>query len=136
MRRLSTLAFAVCVIVLSGLALSGTVTPSPAGAAEGDPGDFCSFSPDYPFGWSFNEACEGHDSCLDELPTAASLLDRLGCDDDFFDDLLGSVHLSVDAVCEESTICSLLARIYYRVVRYVTLLTSGAVEPPSFPSAG
>lgn len=131
MRRLSILAFLVCV-----LAVAGGTAPAVATAAEGDPGDYCSFSPDYPFGWSFNQACEGHDACLDALPAAASLLDRLGCDDDFFDDLMDSAHLSVEAVCAESTICSFLARIYYRVVRYATLLTSGAVEPPSLRSAG
>ncbi len=132
MRRPSILALAVCALVFA----SGTVLLSSASAAEGDHGDFCSFSPDYPFGWSFNEACEGHDSCLDALPGGASLLDRLGCDDDFLDDLLDSTHLSLQAACDESSICSLLARIYYRVVRYVTVQMWGAVEPALPPSAG
>jgi len=132
MRRSSILVLAVCALVIAG----GTAIPVPADAAEGDPDDWCSYSPDYPFGWSFNEACEGHDTCLDDLPMPASLLDRLGCDDEFLEQLLESTHLSIGAVCAESAICRLLATIYYRVVRYVTLLTGGAIAPPSLPSAG
>ena len=124
MRRPFILALLVCALAVVG----GTV-PSTAIAAEGDPGDYCSYAPDYPFGWSFNEACRGHDTCIADLPATASLLERLGCDDAFFDDLLNSAHLSLEAACEESAICSLLARIYYRVVRTVTLLSWGAVDP-------
>lgn len=131
MRRPFILTLLVCLLVVAGGA-----TPSVATAAEGDPGDHCSYSPDYPFGWSFNEACGGHDSCIADLPAAASLLERLGCDDTFLDDLLGSAHLSLEAACEESTICSLLARLYYRVVRTVTLLSWGAVDPPAARAPG
>src|SRR3546814_19821221 len=66
------------------------------------PGDFCFYSPDRPFGWDFNGACEGHDGCLLELPNAALLPDRLGCDDSFFEDLLQAPHLEMQRACEES----------------------------------
>ncbi len=131
MRRLSILALLVC-----ALAVFGGTPPSVASADEGDPGDFCSYSPDYPFGWSFNEACRGHDTCIAGLPTGVTLLDRLGCDDSLLDDLLAAPHLSLQAACEDSAICSLLARVYYRVVRYVTLVSWGAVELPTARSPG
>ncbi|MCK9494138.1 MAG: phospholipase [Dehalococcoidia bacterium] len=131
MRRSSILPLLLCaLVVFGGTVFGGTVVTgtSTASAAEGDPRDFCSYSPDYPFGWSFNEACEGHDTCIVDLPDAASLLERLACDDGFFADLLDSSHLGVDRVCEDSPVCSFLARMYYRVVRYVTLLTWGGED--------
>lgn len=134
MRRLFILALLVGAFVVAG----GT-DASPASAAEGDSDDYCSHSPDYPFGWSFNEACEGHDSCLFALPSNAPVEDRLGCDDLFFDDLLGSAHLDLEAACEESQFCQFLATLYYRVVRWVTLLTHGGGEfpaPAGPPSVG
>lgn len=131
MRRLLILAPLVCL-----LALAGGATPSVAVAAEGDPGDHCSYSPDYPLGWSFNGACLGHDTCLAALSATASLLERLGCDDTFLADLLEAPHRSLDAVCEDSAICSLLAGLYHRVVRTVTLLSWGAVDPPSARTPG
>ena len=126
MRRLSILAALVAVLVVS----AGTHA-APARAAEGDPGDFCSYSPDYPFGWNFNGACRGHDECLHELPATALLPDRLHCDDTFFDALLSSPHLSLQGVCEDSAFCHLLANIYHRVVRTVTLLTGGGLDAPA-----
>ena len=126
MRRLSILAALAAVLVVS----AGTWA-APAQAAEGDPGDFCSYSPDYPFGWNFNGACRGHDECLDRLPADARLPDRLSCDDAFHGALLHASHLSLPGVCEDSAFCRLLATVYYRVVRTVTLLTGGAVDAPA-----
>ena len=131
MRRSFILALLVSLLVVAG----GTKA-SPAVAAEGDPGDYCSHSPDYPFGWSFNEACRGHDTCIADLPVTASLLERLGCDDSFLADLLDAQHRSLDAVCEDSAICSLLAGLYHRVVRTVTMLSWGAVDPSATRAPG
>ena len=131
MRRLSILTLLACLLVVA----SGTAA-SVANAAEGDPGDHCSYSPDYPLGWSFNEACRGHDTCLAGLPSVASLLERLGCDDSFLADLLEAPHRSLDAVCEDSAICSLLAGLYHRVVRTVTLLAWDGVDPPAARAPG
>lgn len=135
MRRSSILALLLCAIVVGGGTSSGALTGS-ASAAEGDPDDYCSYSPDFPFGWSFNDACRGHDECLIDLPDAAPLPDRLDCDDTFLDLLLDSPHVSLEGVCEESRLCNFLANLYYRVVRTVTLLSGGAIELPSAQSPG
>ena len=129
MRRSLILALLVCALVAVGGTASGA-TLRTTQAAEGDPGDFCSYSPDRPFGWDFNGACEGHDGCLLELPDTALLPDRLGCDDSFFEDLLQAPHLETQRVCGESPFCTFLAALYHRVVRYVTLLSAGAIELP------
>ena len=121
MRRLSILTLLLCALV-------GFVGTSSATAAEGEAGDFCSHSPDYPFGWSFNDACRGHDECLFDLPSGAPLPDRLGCDDAFFTDLLSSPHHAAQEVCQESALCSFLAGVYYRVVSSMTLLSGGAID--------
>lgn len=133
MRR--TLILALLVLVLAGA--GGTLPAgesSRARAAEGDPDDFCSHSPDFPFGWSFNEACRGHDECLLDLPDTALLPDRLGCDDSFFDDLLESTHLRIEGACAESRICRVLASLYYQVVRFVSMVALGGVEPAVLPA--
>src|SRR5690606_21961850 len=113
--------------------VGGTAAPSSAVAAEGDPDDFCSYSPDYPFGWSFNEACEGHDTCIAGLPAGITLLERLACDDTFFDDLLESSHHGLEGACAQRRVGSLLADPYHSVVRFATLLTWGAID---FPLSG
>ncbi len=128
MRRCTILVLLVAAVIALG------VTPAPARAAEGDPGDFCSFSPDYPFGWNFNDACRGHDECLDGVPDSA-LPDRLDCDDGFLDALLDAPHITLRGVCEESRLCSFLANLYHRAVRTVTLLSAGATDLER-PTAG
>ncbi|MGE3962008.1 MAG: hypothetical protein AB7F65_10035 [Dehalococcoidia bacterium] len=118
--------YTILVLLVAAVAALG-VTSAPAQAAEGDPGDFCSFSPDYPFGWSFNDACRGHDECLDGV-SGSALPDRLDCDDGFLDALLDSPHLTLQGVCAESRFCSFLATLYHRVVRTVTLLSAGSSD--------
>lgn len=135
MRRSSILALLLCALAVFGGTSTGALTGG-VSAAEGDPDDYCSFSPDYPFGWSFNDACRGHDECLIDLPDTALLPDRLNCDDTFLDLLLESPHVSLDGVCAESRFCSFLANLYYRVVRVVTLLSGGAIELPAAQSSG
>lgn len=133
MRRFFILTLLVSVLVGIG---GTTATPAtPARAAEGDPGDYCSWSPDFPFGWDFNGACRGHDECLLDLPDTTLLPDRLGCDATFLQDLLHSAHLELGGVCEESRFCNLLANLYYRVVRAVSLVYSGELDLPSLPAA-
>lgn len=123
MRRLSIVALLVCALAVS----AGTTDR--ASAAEGDPGDYCSYSPDYPFGWSFNAACEVHDTCIDALDAGATLDERLACDDVFLDAMFAAPHLRVEGRCAESGLCAFLARIYHGVVRWVTLQTWPA--PPA-----
>lgn len=116
------------ILVLIAATLGVLFGTSSVAAAEGDPGDYCSYSPDYPFGWNFNDACREHDACLDDLPATASLEDRLACDEGFLEGLLDASHLSLPVACNESLFCRWLATVYYRVVRYATLFFGGAFD--------
>ena len=119
MRRLTILA--ALLTLLGGF---GVAAPPPsADAREGGPGDYCTQAPDYPLGWQFNDACRGHDECLDALPRAASLADRLDCDEAFLHDLLEAPHVVAPLACEEHLFCRVMAAVYYRVVRTATVLS-------------
>lgn len=115
MRYTSILPVVVALLVLLG------VTGSPAGAQEGAPGDFCSYSPDRPLRWHFSPACEQHDGCLDALPTSVTLEDRLRCDDEFQGHLYVTTRDGTPGVCADNAVCRFIADIYYLVVRFLTV---------------
>lgn len=140
MRRLSSVALLSAVL---GMVVV-TAVPSGATAAEGDPDDYCSHSPDRPLGWLFSEACRGHDECLAALinPDRDS---RLACDDSFLDELLEAPNAFTGRACGESPLCRLIANVYHFVVRFVSLqfasvapvaldAEGGAGEGPGEPS--
>jgi len=126
-------------VLLAVTLISGARPASEAHAADGDPGDYCSQSPDYPLGWNFNEACRGHDECIDDLRAAGdrSIPARLECDDVFLDDLLASPHAVAVGACSQHLVCRVVAQIYYYVVRFVTERFGGfaSLLPVELPSA-
>ncbi len=116
MRRISSVALLLAILAALAVTPSSTVQ-----AGEGDPGDYCTQSPDRPLGWLFSDACRGHDECLAALDVPVERAERLACDDSFLELLLDARKADGDAICGRSPLCQVLARVYHYVVRMVTL---------------
>lgn len=117
------------VAIIAVALLPPAARPSAATAAEGDPGDACSQAPDFPLAWDFNDACRGHDECIEDLGRGSRMLERLECDATFLGDLLEARHPVAPVACGEHLFCRAVAGIYYHVVRYATVL-GGLLGPP------
>jgi hypothetical protein len=116
-------------LLLSIAALLIALGGGPAAfALDGGPDEHCTGAPDYPLGWDFNEACLGHDECIDALGRPSPVPERLDCDDEFLAAMLDAPRVADEMRCHESALCGFIAHVYYHVVRLVTLMGDGASE--------